>query len=406
MNKSSFAFSSESHFKKFPEKVSSWPFKDDLLSASVQTASEAPLEGVLLLPGDALPYQLLHPWLSQISWRGDAFLLLWQLLLCHLLLCSLSLRYRRNGVEWCSGELDIENWRAWVEGFLFQISKSQARNWYSHKFLGCSVLFAEVEAFIQFILTYGQISSELEIDTTASPFIHGLFALGMTRLLMMLTLAVFGNRKLKQVTVSKGYHREIFGSSITFFADFTIIQLYAYTALLYNFSLPLVLFISVVSYVYYKYARVWVSQFTFVFHSLTLKLDILQGHVLGCFYFVVDDDTPKSNVHKQDNLFVDLSINKNQENQILKSWRILSSISWILFLFSPALDYLNSSEVRGSAPVDKNSAFCCHFISLVLSLLTFQPELSSVILATRTLGLSIKEQRTPTELRLDQCNFE
>lgn len=73
---------------------------------------------------------------------------------------------------------------------------------------------------------------------------------------MMLTLAVFGNRKLKQVTVSKGYHREIFGSSITFFADFTIIQLYAYTALLYNFSLPLVLFISVVSYVYYKYARV------------------------------------------------------------------------------------------------------------------------------------------------------
>lgn len=137
------------------------------------------------------------------------------------------------------------------------ISKSQARNWYSHKFLGCSVLFAEAEAFFQYLISYGQVAGELEIDTIASPYIHGLFALGLIRLLLVGAMAVFGVRKLNAVAASKGLQAdEVFGSVVTFFADFTIMQLYAYTAFLYDFSLPMVLLISVVSYVYYKFARV------------------------------------------------------------------------------------------------------------------------------------------------------
>lgn len=109
---------------------------------------------------------------------------------------------------------------------------------------------------MQFTFGYRKLSFELEIDTVASPYIHALFALGVVRLMLVTMLAIFGVRKLNRTILNKSYNSEIFGSVVTFFSDFTIIQLYFYTAYLYDFSLPLVLIISCVSYVYYKYIRV------------------------------------------------------------------------------------------------------------------------------------------------------
>ena len=135
------------------------------------------------------------------------------------------------------------------------MSKSQARNWYSHKFLGASTLFIEVEALIQFVLDYTNISNELEIDDSAQPYIYSLAVLGVVRLVVLTSMTYYGVGKLNRTILAKSYNSEIFGSMLTFFSDFIIIQLYLYTTYLYDFCLPIVLLASVVSYVYYKYIR-------------------------------------------------------------------------------------------------------------------------------------------------------
>ena len=133
--------------------------------------------------------------------------------------------------------------------------KSQARLFYSHKFFGCLALLTEVEGVVQFVFSYGQLSFELEIDYVASRYIYSLLALGTVRLLLVTLLLKFSSAKLNQVIQAKLYHSETFGSVVTFFSDLSIMQLYCYTAYLYDFSLPLVSLISIVSYVYYKFIR-------------------------------------------------------------------------------------------------------------------------------------------------------
>lgn len=117
------------------------------------------------------------------------------------------------------------------------------------------MILIELEALFQFILSFKALIADLEIDRAARPFVFVLASLGVIKLSLISLMAYYGIRQLNNVILNKSYHSNIFGSVHTFFSDFIIIQLYFYTAYIYDYSLPLVLLISCVSYIYYKFVR-------------------------------------------------------------------------------------------------------------------------------------------------------
>lgn len=139
--------------------------------------------------------------------------------------------------------------------FSFQIKQSNVKLWYYRKLVLSWALFLDLQGLIEFIVNYKRISMDIETDSEASSYVISLFIFGILRTILI-SLALYSlDCKLDSRIQSKSLHPNIFGSVFTFFADFLILELYFYTSYLYSFSLPLVLIISVVSYVYYKHIR-------------------------------------------------------------------------------------------------------------------------------------------------------